>query len=327
MLVSPSHLANDDWLIADIGGTHARVATWTAGAGVDRVERFANDDYPALHALIADYLQRSGCRARRAALAVAMPIAGDSVVLTNRAWRVSPEELRTQLRWSEVRLVNDFAAAAAGVESLPFSAFEAVCGGGTIGTGPRLVVGPGTGLGAAVVLATTPPRVVSSEAGHMTFAPVHSSGRALLAAGQSRWGRVSWERIVSGSGLAWLDAVERSGGAMLAPAEVSARALQGETLALRATARFSRLLGEFAGDVCLAFAAFGAVTLYGGVLDGLGAAFDRAEFGVGFVDKGRYSSRLARVPCRLVAGQDIGLIGLAHYLAGGCEMAAVRVRA
>lgn len=321
--MSPSHSVNDNWLIADIGGTHARLVTWSASAGLDRVERFANDDYPALHTLIADYVQRAGCRARRAALAVAMPISSDSVVLTNRAWRVSPAELRAQLGWDEVRLVNDFAAAAAGVESLPTSAFTAVCGSDSVGAAPRLVVGPGTGLGAAVVLATLPPLVVSSEAGHMTFAPVDPSAQQLLAAARSHWGRTSWERILCGSGLAWIDAVERGADAML-PAEVSARALQGEPRAVSATARFSRLLGEFAGDVCLAFAAFGAVTLCGGVLDGLGAAFDRAEFAAGFIDKGRFSARLARVPCRRIGGDDIGLLGLAHYLAGRCELSALR---
>jgi glucokinase len=324
---APHSNGDPQWLIADIGGTHARLACWQASTGIVRVLRLVNDDYRSPHALIADYVARAGCGAERAVLALAMPLGGDTTSLTNRAWDFSPDELLARLRWKELRLVNDFAAAAGGVESLPADAFDRVCGEGTIGPDTRLVLGPGTGLGAAAIVGTlAPPLIVASEAGHMSFASSSVEQSEVAEAARRRWGRVSWERILCGAGLAWLDAIERGAREPLVPAEVAARALQGESSATRAVTRFSRLLGEFAGDLCLAFTAFGAVSLCGGVLDGLGSAFDRAAFASGFIDKGRFSARLERVTCRRVSGYDIGLLGLAHYLAGACALPAVHAR-
>jgi glucokinase len=327
--VTQTARSKDDpqWLIADIGGTHARLACWQASTGIVQALRLVNDDYASPHALIADYAARAGCGAERAVLALAMPVGGETASLTNRAWDFSPDRLLARLGWEEVRIVNDFAAAAAGVESLPPEAFERVCGDGAIGPDTRLVLGPGTGLGAAAVIgALAPTLIAASEAGHMTFAPSRIEQSDLIEPARARWGRVSWERILCGAGLAWLDAHERGLTEPLAPAEVAARARQGESFATRAVTCFSRLLGEFAGDLCLAFTAFGGVSLCGGVLDGLGSTFDRAAFASGFIDKGRFAARLRGVTCRRVSGLDVGLLGLAHYLAGGCAMPTVHAR-
>lgn len=314
-------------MIADIGGTHARLACWQASTGIVQALRLVNDDYPSPHALIADYAARAGCGAERAVLALAMPVGGETASLTNRAWDFSADQLLARLGWEELRIVNDFAAAAAGVESLPSEAFERVCGDGAIGPETRLVLGPGTGLGAAAIIgALEPTLIAASEAGHMTFAPSRVEQSDLIEPARARWGRVSWERILCGAGLAWLDAFERGVKEPLAPADVAARALHGESFATRAVTRFSRLLGEFAGDLCLAFTAFGGVSLCGGVLDGLGSAFDHAAFSAGFRDKGRFAARLQRVTCRRVSGHHVGLLGLAHYLAGGCAMPTARAR-
>jgi glucokinase len=322
-----SQRAEGSWLIADIGGTHARLACWHRTHGITQLVRLSNDDYPSPAALIADYVLRSGCNADRALLALAMPLTGDTLTLTNRAWSFAAGPLLAALGWSELRLVNDFSAAAAGVESLPADAMELLCGDDVVGNDPRLVLGPGTGLGAAVVIAASdPPRILASEAGHMTFAPSGVEGRSLAPVAHAYWERASWERLLSGSGLAWIDAQMRVSDTPLSPAEVAERAQRGELSATRAVSCFSRLLGEFAGDLCLAFTAFGAVTMCGGVLDGLGAAFDRQAFGAGFTDKGRFSARLQRVACRRASGFDIGLLGLAHYLSGACEMPVIRAR-
>jgi glucokinase len=316
-----------EWLIADIGGTHARLACWQRSSGITRIVRLANDDLASPAALIGHYVVQSGCSAKRALLALAMPLDGDTMMLTNRAWSFAAGPLLAALGWTELRLVNDFSAAAAGVESLPLDAFALLCGDNAVLEDTRLVLGPGTGLGAAAVIATTAPtRIVASEAGHMTLAPSGAGLLLLARSAHAQWGRASWERILCGSGLAWIDAQLRAIEAPLSPAEVAARAQRGERTAVDAVTNFSRLLGEFAGDLCLAFTAFGAVTLCGGVLDGLGAAFDDEAFCSGFTEKGRFSARLARVPRRRATGYDLGLLGLAHYLSGACEMPVITAR-
>ena len=108
---------------------------------------------------------------------------------------------------------------------------------------------------------------------------------------------------------------------------VARAAAAGDERALATVHLFSRLLGEFAGDVCLAFQALEGVYLTGGVLHGLLATFDDAAFLSAFVDKGRFSNALRRVPVHIVAGHELGLQGAARFLAGQCRMASVELHA
>ncbi|MDH4115578.1 MAG: glucokinase, partial [Burkholderiaceae bacterium] len=130
-------------------------------------------------------------------------------------------------------------------------------------------------------------------------------------------------RVLCGDGLAWIDAVLRGASQSDAPASVARRANAGDSTALEAVDMFSRLLGEFAGDLCLAFQAIEGVYLCGGVLNGVQSTFDAGGFLAAFADKGRFSTQLARVPCFLVVGHELGVHGAARYLAGRCRMPSV----
>jgi len=160
------------------------------------------------------------------------------------------------------------------------------------------------------------PQVRPSEAGHMGAAPSGSDARAVVERSGSRHGRVSWERLLCGDGLALFDAVARGADETVEAAEVAARAQSGDTAARRAAGEFAHALGEFAGDLCLAFNATGGVYLTGGVLDGLGHEFDADALREGFEDKGRFRTLLHAVPCFRVCADDLALRGLARLLEG-----------
>lgn len=308
------------WTVADIGGTHARLARWDALAGLAAAVRRRNDDYPGPFELLDEWFRGQPAGPRQVILALAMPIGGDTGQLTNRAWRFDPALLRGALRLDSLVIVNDFAAAAAGIDALPRSALRPLNPDAQGVSGTRLVLGPGTGLGTAAIVADNPPQVLASEAGHMTFGSAHPVATQLRAVGRSRWGRVSWERVLCGDGLAWLHAVVSGQGGVLTPASVAAAAAAGEQPAVDTVHLFSRLLGEFAGDACLAFQALEGVYLTGGVLHGLAASFDGAAFLASFTDKGRLSDRLRRVPVYFAAGHELGLHGAARFLSGECRM-------
>jgi glucokinase len=127
---------------------------------------------------------------------------------------------------------------------------------------------------------------------------------------------VSWERLLCGSGLAWIDATLRGSRTADTPARVAQRAQAGDASATAAARWFSRALGAFAGDVCLALRASGGVYLAGGVLAGLGPAFERAMFRDGFTDKGRLRALLEDVPCWRIDAGDLALHGLADIARG-----------
>jgi len=306
------------WTVADIGGTHARLARWSAETGLESPLRVKNDDYRGPVELLDAWLRNSRDIPRRVILALAMPVGGDVRQLTNRAWRFEPRELIAALQLESLIIVNDFAVAAAGIDVLgPEHLLTLNPEGAAIG-GTRLVLGPGTGLGTAAIVADEPPRILASEAGHITFGSAGDIADQLVRDGRARWGRVSWERVLCGEGIAWLH--ELVSGLALPPEEIAAAATNGDPQALRTVSAFSRLLGEFAGDACLAFQAMEGVYLCGGVLRGLLPSFDTPVFLASFADKGRFSAPLRRVPVYFVAGHELGLQGAAHFLAGRCRM-------
>ena len=309
------------WTVADIGGTHARLARWTAAAGLDAPLRVSNDDFSGPVELLESWLCRQPEGPRRVVLALAMPVGGDTRDLTNRAWRFEPAALMTALRLDSLVIVNDFAAAAGGIDALSRHDLQMLNADGAAPVpGVRLVIGPGTGLGVAVVANDDPPRILASEAGHMTFGSAHAIASQLNAEGCSRWGRVSWERLLCGDGLAWLHAVTSGHREFDGAANVARAAAAGDPSAMSTVRLFSRLLGEFAGDVCLAFQALEGVYQSGGVLRGLLDTFDAPGFLSAFATKGRFSDPLRRVPVYFAAGHELGMQGAARFLAGQCRM-------
>ncbi len=306
---------NDEWIVGDIGGTHARFARWSM-SGLDAFERFDNDDFADLAALIDHYRRRAAPAARQALLAFALPVGAGEMRMTNRDWTFSADGLRAALGLSRLRVANDFVAAAAGIGGLAPGECTPI-GGSAQAAGTTVILGPGTGLGAAAIARVDGrEHVIASEAGHMSAAPSGALARSAYDRAQKRFGRVSWERLLCGDGLALFDAAARDADEVRVPAAVAAAAQAGEEAALRAVSAFARALGEFAGDVALAFGATGGVYLTGGVLKGLGRAFDATALRAGFEDKGRFRALLREVPCYRVDADDLALRGLARMLAG-----------
>jgi glucokinase len=309
---------NAEWIVGDIGGTHARFARWTA-AGLEGFARYDNDDFADLAALIDRYRRDVAPAARQALLAFALPVGTGAMRMTNRDWTFTADGLRAALGLSRLLVANDFVAAAAGIGGLAPSERTPV-GGSARAAGMSVVLGPGTGLGAAAIARLDGrEHVIASEAGHMSAAPSGALAQSAYERAHRRFGRVSWERLLCGDGLALFDAAARGADEARAPAAVAAAAQAGEAAALRAASAFSRALGEFAGDVALAFGATGGVYLTGGVLKGLGRAFDATALRDGFEDKGRFNALLRDVPCYRVDSDDLALRGLARILAGAAS--------
>jgi glucokinase len=300
-------------LVADLGGTHARFLL------TGETERFLpgaplelpSADFSDMDSLVAEALQRLKLRdgsGVRAMLAVAGPVREGRAKLTNLSWSIDAAALKQRFGFESVGVLNDLAAAAWALsDSAPQDA-KALREGRP--QGRCVVISVSTGVGTAYWSRSTDAVWVdAAEGGHMGFAAMDDRSLGFLKDLQRQHGtRISWERVLSGSGLAALDAHLR-GGEALAAAEVTRRAKAGEAAALKSVAHYTRLLGAFAGDLVLAAPATGGVWLMGGVLAGLGAAFDGAGFLQGFGDKGRLSSQLAGVPVHLTADDGLGLRG------------------
>ena len=306
-------------LLGDIGGSKSRFALANSAGRPERILMIENDTAASLEAAIARYLEETGAKPRTATLAVAGPIDGEEVALTNRAWRFRRRELARHFGWSRLRVLNDFEAIAWALprlgeaETRPLG--NPVMARSAARDGVKLVLGPGTGLGVAALLpADGRWHVVASEGGHASFGPQAVDEAEVFARLRNECGSVSAECVLSGPGLMRLARAlypppSLASGGWGAPEAIVARALAREPSALAATRLFVRLLGRFAGGLALTFKALGGVYITGGVAGGLGPLLDEPQFRQAFEAHPPYQELLASIPTLLITCAEPGLIG------------------
>ncbi len=318
-------------LLADIGGTRARLGLEVAPGRIDAVALHSCDDFPGVDALLAAYLRDRGSPpVRHAAIAIANPVAGDAVRMTNRDWSFSVSGLQRALDFSRLVVMNDMVAMAMALPRLTPDELRRVGDAGEVCAGVKVLLGPGTGLGVGALVplrdaagdddpGTWMP--VASEGGHISFAPADETECRLLEVLWRRFPHVSAERIVSGTGIPLLHAALCVvNGAPEDPAataeEVVGRArADGDSTAAQCLSVFSAMLGGIAGNLALTYGARGGVYLTGGVIPRLGERFDAAAFRRRFEAKGRFADYLAAIPVwRMAAGDDVALRGAAAEL-------------
>ncbi|MGC4113893.1 MAG: glucokinase [Myxococcales bacterium] len=318
-------------LAGDIGGTKTVLALVEDGS-IRRREVFPSAQYPDLSALVGLFLGEDRGRVARACFGVAGPVLDDVCQATNLPWCIEARKLEHDLSLQRVSLVNDFHALSIGITELPASDFAVLHDAPSDPRGPWVVLGAGTGLGEAVIVkGPLGYEVVSSEGGHTDFGPKDDLEIELLRFLRERHGRVSYERIVSGPGLANLYDFFRArepGKASAAvdaelaadplgkPACISTHATAGDDeLCRKALELFVSIYGSEAGNLALKVVARGGVYVAGGIapkilprlLDG---TFERA-----YLAKGRLSPVLARTPVKVVKNPDAGLLGAAAIAA------------
>jgi glucokinase len=299
-------------LLADIGGSKSRFALASAAGRPERILVIENDTVADLEAAVGRYLDETGARPRAATLAVAGPIDGEEVALTNRTWRFRRREFAKRFGLSELRVVNDFEAIAYALPCLGAAETRPLGKPAVRHDGVKVVLGPGTGLGvAALVPAGDRWHVVASEGGHAAFGPHAADEVEVFEQLRNECGSVSAESVLSGPGLRRLARVLHPNAGVHAPETIVASALAREPSALAATRLFVRLLGRFAGSLALTFKALGGVYITGGVAAGLGPLLDEPQFRAAFEAHPPYETLLAAIPTLLVTCEEPGLIGCA----------------
>lgn len=312
-------------LVGDIGGTNARFALAEPGVHRPRLRKphtLSTADFASLQQAAGHYLATVGASPRRAAIAVASPVRGDDIRLTNRAWSFNRKELACALNIEQLRVINDFGAAARAVAALEPGEFKTLHGDPAPLEAPISVIGPGTGLGLAL-LADCPARqwhVIETEGGHISYAPLGSEERRIHDWLSARHGRVSVERVLSGSGLSKIHAAlaglpaakqDSPDVSLRAPADIVAAALAGDDRLARATlARFCAILGSVAGDAALIHGAR-TVAIGGGIVPRFIPFLKSSAFRERFLDKGRFAAYLEQVQIIVVTHPEPGLLGAA----------------
>lgn len=309
--------SRDPVLLADIGGTNARFAVLADGV-VGPIAHMAVSDHDNFSAALGAYLGNRADVARidSAVLAASGIVRDNRCALTNNSWVIDAAELRSSHGLSRVRLINDFEAVAWSLRGLSPDRLLALGGRPSPAEAPCAALGPGTGLGmAASIPLATGQLVLSSEGGHATMAGGSLREDAVIAYLRQRFGHVSAERVLSGSGLENLhDALAALDGAAVPrrrAADIMRAGIEGSCPISRAAIdMFCAMLGSVAGNLALTLGATGGIFIGGGILRRMPDYLARSAFRARFEDKGRFRTYLEAIPAHLILDEDVAFIGL-----------------
>jgi len=314
-----SHLA----LVGDVGGTHARFGLADLDRPVLEIEQpvtFLCADHESGHAALAAYLDRVGMMALPGAVAIAVagPVIDGAMSFTNMSWSLSEAGLKT-FGFRRAALINDYGALALAAPHLPPTDWRTIGPELSPPEGSVAVLGAGTGFGVSLLARDAKGQViVSTEGGHIAFAPSDEIEVQVLQILAKAFGRVSIERILSGPGLLNLHRAlcEIAGvkTSCASPADISSSARAGDRIGIETLDRFCAIFGAVAGDFALSYGAQGGVYIAGGIAPRLLDILQASDFRSRFEDKGRFRGYVAAIPTRVVTHPYLALLGAAYVL-------------
>jgi glucokinase len=315
-------------LTGDIGGTNTRLAMIEYANGRARITEnftFPSASFSCLDDIIIEFLSRHpGLQPQAAAFGVAGPVIEGTSRITNLPWVISAAAL-AQRFGLPVQVLNDLEALAWGIGTLPPEDMVTLQAGSADGAGNRAVIAAGTGLGQAGLCFDGKLHVpFATEGGHTDFAPTTEQDWRFYGFLQSRYGHVSWERVVSGAGLvdlfefllqetgtavpAWFEDATQDSAAC-----ITRDALSGaDPLCVEALHWFTRLYGAEAGNLALKMKATGGLYLGGGIAPKILPALQDGRFLAAFRDKGRMRGLVEAMPVRVICSEQVSLQGLAR---------------
>ncbi len=322
-------------LAGDIGGTKTRIGVFEVrpdGPQVIDEQSFASADFDGLDEIVARFLESREVACGAACFGLAGPVTGRRIRITNLPWVVDAERLEAVTGISSVVLINDLEATAWGVTAMGEGALATLNPGRPGARGNGAVIAAGTGLGeAGIFWDGSAMRPFGCEGGHASFSPTDEMTDRLLRFLRERYESVSWERVLSGPGLAdlyrfmlseagqaepdWFVEAERLGDPTPA---ISAAGMAGRCeVGARALHVFARLYGEEAGNLALKVMATGGVWVGGGIAPRILPLLEGGAFLEGFLAKGRMRPLLESIPVHVVLDDRAALIGAARRAAIG----------
>jgi glucokinase len=308
-------------LIGDIGGTNARFAILLDSYAepkqfpVVQTADFATIDQ-AIQTMILD---RTSVQPQSAVLAVAGPVDGDEIHLTNCPWVVRPKVMASELGLRDILVLNDFEAQALAVVALDETHMVKIGPGVADPSASRVVLGPGTGLGVAGLIHALRTWVpVPGEGGHMDMGPRTSRDFEVFPHIETIEGRISGEQLLCGRGLVNIyHAIGKADGVatpFTTPAEITGAALdKSDKVASEAVAMFCTCLGRVAGDLALVFMSRGGVYLTGGIAQKIVPLLQSSGFRAAFEDKAPHSELMRGMPVYVITHPLAALSGLAAF--------------
>ncbi len=325
-------------LIADIGGTYARFALETSTGQFEHLQLLPCAQFADFFSAVRAYLKTAGQPAvEHAAIAIAYPVSGDLVRMTNYHWQFSIEEMRIKLGLETLVVVNDFTALAMAVPRLRSDQLRQVGGGEARDDSVIGVLGAGSGLGVSGLIPSQLGWVaLGTEGGHASVSPADDQELRVLQYAWKEFKHVSFERLLSGAGLELIYRALQSfsktkmtarSNIVKSAAEITQGALSDQDqLCVQTTQMFCGLLGTAAANLALTLGATGGIYIGGGIVPRLGEFFDRSAFRARFEDKGRFGAYLKPIPTFVITAANATFEGASAILAAQLKSIAASPR-
>jgi glucokinase len=306
-------------LIADVGGTNIRLAT-ISNQVIGQIECFKCAEFDSLEEVVDYYITKNKLNINDACFGIAGPVIGEVYTMTNLGWTFSSESVHKALGINNVYFINDYTAIAMSLASLTEDQLMTIHAGEPVESAPRIVCGPGTGLGVAQLVNVNGfYQCISGEGGHIDFAPADLRQVKLLENLMAKFEHVSIERLLSGQGivniyqsLAFIDGVDAQ--AFDASQISLAYIKKSDALCIETIQVFYKVLAQCLGNMVLTSGAFGGVYIAGGIMPRIIDAIDIQDFIDAFSHKGRFSAYALTAPIYLITESQPGLIGAQVYL-------------
>lgn len=306
--------------VADVGGTNIRIGQIVDGELSD-IEKYLCNDFATIDLAISHYFSQFPDRTFSfGCIAIACPVPGDWVRMTNHTWEFSIKELTAELKLKWLGVINDFTSVAHSLPVLTEDHKVQIGPGSPKPNANVAVFGPGTGLGVDHLTMTAQGwKALDGEGGHVDFAPQDENEFAIWHYLKKKLGHVSAEEVLSGRGIVQIyqGLAEHK---QLPPvytdaADITTRAISKECELCELTLRqFCKIMGSFAGNLALNLGTAGGVYIGGGIAPRFVDYIRQSDFRARFEDKGRFSHYVANIPTYIITEPDHGLLGAAAYL-------------
>ncbi len=311
-------------VIADIGGTNTRFATVNPAGDITNILSIKTADYTSMIDAYNDYLTKAELTKTPPTVgffAVACPVIDDEIKLSNASWSFSMTEGGDALGMDYFSLVNDFVAQALAIPTLEEQEIVKIGGGHAVDACPIAVLGAGTGLGVSCLVPVDDDYIaIPTEGGHTTAVGLTDKENQVIKYLQKEFNHVSFERLVSGSGLEniykALSFINTGTEPQQDSVSIFNMAEQGDALAKETFSMFFAFLGITAGNTALTYGALGGVYLSGGILNNPSVIkmLQESEFRKYFEEKGRFKEYLQNISTMVVKAENCGLLGLRNMV-------------
>ncbi|WP_299495408.1 glucokinase [uncultured Shewanella sp.] len=306
-------------LVADVGGTNIRLAI-ACQSKLNHIQTFKCAEFPSLEAAIKHYIEFNQLNIEKACICIAGAVNDEIIKMTNLDWQFSAHSLEQYCQIKQVHLINDYHAIAMSLPQLSSKQLITISDKKAQTQAPKMVCGPGTGLGIAQLISVGKHHhCISGEGGHIAFAPTSKQQIQVLNHLLDQHERVSIERLLSGQGIINIyQALAVQSNVIAQPYDaqhITEHFIhKTDELCIRSIELFLEILAQFLGDLVLMNGAFGGVYIAGGILPRIIEHIDFTQFKQHYTHKGRFTGYVNQAPLYLITEPQPGLIGAAAYL-------------